>query len=94
MIRSIVVCAPLLGLLGTVSGMIETFDSMAEGALHTHGGGIAAGIAEALVSTELGLVVAVPGLLLGRLLDRAAATRLAEVRAIFDAALRAPRSAS
>ena len=53
----------LLGLLGTVSGMIETFTVMSE-----HGsaepGLLAGGIAEALVTTEFGLVSAIPILLL------------------------------
>lgn len=63
--------APLLGLLGTVTGMIETFDAIGESVLvSATGGGIAGGISEALFSTQVGLVIAVPGLLLGRLLDR------------------------
>lgn len=55
--------APLFGLLGTVTGMLATF-----GALATGSGGdqtmglIAAGISEALITTETGLVVALPGL--------------------------------
>lgn len=67
---SVVLLAPLLGLLGTVSGMIETFDSLGGGAMYTQSGGIAAGISEALVSTQTGLAVAIPGALLARLLDR------------------------
>ncbi len=55
--------APMLGLLGTVTGMIKTFE-----AISLFGGGdpklMAAGISEALVCTVLGLLVAVP-LLLG-----------------------------
>ena len=70
LVRSLVVVAPLTGLLGTVSGMIETFDALAEMALFTQSGGIAGGISEALFSTQMGLVVAIPGLLLGRLLER------------------------
>jgi biopolymer transport protein ExbB len=77
--RSLIVVAPLLGLLGTVSGMIETFQSLADGALHSHDGGIAAGIAEALLTTELGLAVAIPGLLLSRLLDRREAMLVRDV---------------
>ncbi|MBK8979356.1 MAG: MotA/TolQ/ExbB proton channel family protein [Planctomycetes bacterium] len=55
--------APLVGLLGTVTGMLATFDALAAGA----GGDqtmtmIAAGISEALVTTETGLVIALPGL--------------------------------
>lgn len=55
--------APLVGLLGTVTGMLTTF-----GALATGSGGdktmgmVAAGISEALITTETGLVVALPGL--------------------------------
>ncbi|MCB0379277.1 MAG: MotA/TolQ/ExbB proton channel family protein [Bdellovibrionales bacterium] len=69
-IRSIVVVAPLLGLLGTVIGMIETFDSLQDQALFSQSGGIAGGISQALITTEMGLVVAIPGLLIGRYLDR------------------------
>lgn len=65
------IAAPLAGLLGTVTGMIETFDSLGGGTMYTSsGGGIGAGISEALVSTQTGLVVAVPGILLGALLLR------------------------
>ena len=66
----VVILAPLAGLLGTVTGMIETFDSLAEMALFTQGGGVAGGISEALVSTQMGLAVAIPGVIIGRLLDR------------------------
>lgn len=60
--------APLLGLLGTVTGMISTFDIITE-----HGTGdpklLSGGISEALVTTMLGLIVAIPLLLLGNLLS-------------------------
>ncbi|BBN82523.1 flagellar motor protein MotA [Pseudoalteromonas sp. A25] len=63
--------APLLGLLGTVSGMINTFMMM-----NTFGTGDAAtvsgGISEALVTTELGLIVAIPSLIMSALLNRKA----------------------
>lgn len=59
--------APLLGLLGTVTGMIATFDIITE-----FGTGnpklLSGGISVALVTTELGLIVAIPALLLGNLL--------------------------
>lgn len=70
MIMGIVVIAPLIGLLGTVSGMIETFDSLGDMSLFSQSGGIAGGIAEALFSTQMGLCVAIPGVIVGRLLDR------------------------
>ena len=57
---------PLLGLLGTVSGMIKTFKVI------SHGGGnpslLAGGIAEALITTAAGLCVAIPVLVCYRLL--------------------------
>lgn len=69
--------APLLGLLGTVMGMIETFASLTDRALFAQSGGVAGGISVALVSTQMGLLVAIPALLVGRLLDRREA-RLAD----------------
>ncbi len=55
--------APLVGLLGTVTGMLATFGALSSGA----GGDktmemIAEGISEALITTETGLVIALPGL--------------------------------
>ena len=70
LVKTVVVIAPLLGLLGTVSGMIETFDSLAEMSLFSQSGGIAGGISQALISTQMGLAVAIPGLIVGRLLER------------------------
>ncbi len=70
MVMTLVAIAPLIGLLGTVVGMIETFDSLASASLFSQTGGIAGGISQALFTTQLGLVVAVPGVIIGRLLDR------------------------
>jgi biopolymer transport protein ExbB len=60
--------APLLGLLGTVTGMIATFDIITE-----FGTGdpklLSGGISIALVTTELGLIVAIPLLLIGNMLN-------------------------
>lgn len=79
------IVAPLAGLLGTVTGMIETFDSLNAGAMFTAGGGgIGAGISEALVSTQAGLVVAVPGILLGALLLRKQRQLEAELDRLID----------
>ncbi len=63
--------SPLLGLLGTVSGMIKTFN-----AISVHGvggpGPLAGGIAEALITTATGLLVAIPTLVAYRfLMDKA-----------------------
>lgn len=61
--------SPLLGLLGTVTGMINTFN-----VITVFGTGdpktLAGGISEALITTEFGLIVAIPSLLLHAMLSR------------------------
>lgn len=70
LVRTIVVVAPLAGLLGTVSGMIEMFRSLGDQTFFSQSGGVANGISQALLTTQFGLVVAIPGMIVGRLLDR------------------------
>jgi len=84
LIKTIVAAAPLIGLLGTVIGMIETFDSLADAALFSQSGGIAGGISQALFTTQLGLVVAVPGLIIGNLLQRKADKMIMDLEQIKD----------
>ena len=61
--------APLLGLLGTVMGIIKTFEMIG-----IYGTGdanrLAGGISEALVTTEMGLIVAIPALIWHAVLNR------------------------
>jgi biopolymer transport protein ExbB len=63
--------APLLGLLGTVTGMMATFDVLA-----VFGTGnaraMANGISEALITTQTGLLIAIPGFYMQGFLDRRA----------------------
>lgn len=70
--------APLLGLLGTVTGMIKTFNLIT-----IFGTGdaksLSSGISEALVTTELGLIVAIPALIFHGLLSRMARQRIGEM---------------
>jgi biopolymer transport protein ExbB len=67
-LKIISVVAPLMGLLGTVTGMIKTFQSIT-----LYGTGdpklMAGGISQALVTTVLGLVVAIPMVLLHTLVS-------------------------
>ena len=59
-----ITAAPLLGLLGTVTGMMETFSALgAGGDIGAAAGKITGGVAEALIATACGLAVAVSGLL-------------------------------
>jgi len=84
LVNTVVVVAPLIGLLGTVIGMIETFDSLASMNLFSQTGGIAGGISQALFTTQLGLVVAVPGLVIGRILDKKASNMELDLEQITD----------
>jgi biopolymer transport protein ExbB len=82
--------APILGLLGTVLGMIETFDVIS---LYGTGNAkaMAGGISVALVTTQTGLLIAIPGLFLSGLLARLArrlTTRLEETASVLDRALK------
>jgi len=70
LIRVLVIISPLLGLLGTIDGMIETFKSLGDMALFSQSGGIAGGISRALFTTQMGLAISIPGLMLGRMLER------------------------
>ena len=87
--------SPLLGLLGTVSGMISTFQAMS-----LFGAGdasaVSGGVGEALINTELGLVVAIPALLAHALLSRKAKSYLAQLEsdAVNLSRLALPRGAA
>ncbi|MFP4176520.1 MAG: MotA/TolQ/ExbB proton channel family protein [Candidatus Brocadiia bacterium] len=59
-LAGIVAAAPLLGLLGTVLGMVETFEAVGQGAADG-ADSVADGISKALLTTQAGLAVAVPG---------------------------------
>ncbi len=73
--------APLTGLLGTVTGMIATFD-----VISIFGTGnaraMAGGISEALITTQTGLLVAIPGLYMSGFLRRRAETLKQRISAV------------
>ena len=62
-IGAMITAAPLLGLLGTVMGMIGAFDSLAALGERRSMEGLAHGISEVLIATESGLAVAIPAVL-------------------------------
>lgn len=90
LIFTIVAVAPLMGLLGTVVGMIETFDSLGDMSLFAQSGGIAGGISQALFTTQMGLAVAIPGLIVGGMLDRKASAIRHDLAQIKDLLCAAP----
>ncbi|MCD8482996.1 MAG: MotA/TolQ/ExbB proton channel family protein [Verrucomicrobia bacterium] len=57
----LVTIAPLMGLLGTVMGMLTTFSGLAVSVGGKTVDQIAAGISEALITTQTGLIIAIPG---------------------------------
>lgn len=65
----IVVSAPLFGLLGTVCGMLLTFKAIGVGGSSTSDI-IAKGISEALVATQTGMMVAIPGFMMAHVAKR------------------------
>lgn len=84
----IAVSAPMLGLLGTVSGMMSAFSGIAimDGAARSSQ--LASSIAEALVTTFLGLIVAIPTLFFISVLKNRIESILTEAEEITEDILR------
>lgn len=69
-VATLVAAAPLLGLLGTVLGMLQTFFGISTSGGTETAGVVAAGISEALVTTQTGLTIALPGLFIVMVIQR------------------------
>jgi biopolymer transport protein ExbB len=69
LIQALVAVCPLLGLLGTVTGMVQIFDAMALPGTN-HAQALAGGVSRATVPTLAGMVVALSGLFFGAHLRR------------------------
>jgi biopolymer transport protein ExbB len=65
---TIAAVSPLLGLLGTVTGMIRTFSALTSAGGANDPAALAGGISEALITTAAGLMVAIPALVAHRYL--------------------------
>ncbi|MEO0793998.1 MAG: MotA/TolQ/ExbB proton channel family protein [Verrucomicrobiota bacterium] len=68
-VNTLVATAPLLGLLGTVIGMLQTFLTLATSS-SGEVASISAGISEALLTTLTGLIIALPGLFMVMIVQR------------------------
>ena len=60
LLATIAQLAPLLGLLGTVLGFIQTFMAMQQDGLYAHVGQLSKGVSQALICAAAGLAVAIP----------------------------------
>lgn len=69
-VKTLVAAAPLLGLLGTVLGMLQTFFGISTSGGGETAGVVASGISEALVTTQTGLTIALPGLFIVMIIQR------------------------
>ena len=69
LIRTLVAICPLLGLLGTVTGMIEVFDVMAV-AGNGNARAMASGVSKATIPTMAGMVAALSGMVISVQMDR------------------------
>lgn len=65
--QTIIAVAPLLGLLGTILGLIRSFASLQIGEMGANAAAVTGGISEALVSTAAGMMVAIFTLLVANL---------------------------
>jgi len=74
-IRALIAVCPLLGLLGTVTGMIAVFDAMSYAA-GANARAIAGGVSMATIPTMAGMVAALSGLYLGTWLDHRVSTEV------------------
>lgn len=94
--------APMVGLLGTVLGMIKSFLLIAEGDTHgVHQMGMASGVAEALITTAAGLMIGIPALVFYSLFRGRVQKYIAEleaaathIMALLHAQVERPSSAS
>ena len=69
-VKCLVAAAPLLGLLGTVLGMLQTFLGISTSGGAETAAVVASGISEALVTTETGLTIALPALFMVMFIQR------------------------
>ena len=81
------VCAPMIGLLGTVTGMIKAFQQLGAAGIGDPSG-LAAAIGEVLVATASGLIIAIPAFGAFYFLRNRAASSLHHIQDIINSLFR------
>jgi biopolymer transport protein ExbB len=79
---TIVTAAPLLGLLGTIFGIMETFNALAAGGV-SDSAAVSRGIGTALIATAIGIATALLGLLGNNVLSRRAHVVMEDFKALL-----------
>jgi biopolymer transport protein ExbB len=79
---TIVTAAPLLGLLGTIFGIMETFNALAAGGV-SDSAAVSRGIGTALIATAMGIATALLGLLGNNVLNRRAHVLMEDFKALL-----------
>lgn len=82
-IKGLVAISPLLGLLGTVTGMVEVFDVMAVTG-SSNARLMAGGISKATIPTMAGLVASLSGILMMNILERSAKKSVSDTSEALD----------
>ena len=88
LLGTLIKICPLLGLLGTVLGMLEVFDALATTGSNNPRS-MAAGVSKATVSTLAGMVVAIAGLLGNSFAERRARAERERLPSYFESEVRA-----
>lgn len=81
LLKTLAAAAPLLGLLGTLVGMIDTFDALSSSFSGDTATMVAGGISTALLTTNAGLIVAIPAVIIAYLAKR----KLEQALIVFSA---------
>jgi biopolymer transport protein ExbB len=76
--------SPMIGLLGTVVGMVASFQVIADSQVAPQASKLAEGISMALVTTEIGLFIAIPSIVAYDILKNILAQRILEVTFVID----------
>lgn len=85
--------APLLGLLGTVLGMIEAFQTLQSAGSRSDPSALAGGIWEALLTTAAGMAVAIPAVIAATWIEALAERLQTDIEALATRLLSAPAAA-
>lgn len=80
----IAACAPLLGLLGTVTGLMSAFSAIEKTGNSVEMSSLAGGIWSAMITTATGLIASIPSLVFHKLFENIANSRLRDISHVIS----------